>query len=236
MMSKTVADHSRWRLSAELATALLTQWLLSRKKYYIDTLFFGLKISTPSSFHIVCKVAAHCLLSANKLNSLKPLQRNLISLLSGDFIMSLTARNPFYLVNEFQRDLNRALNTRLFSTAKNQNSPAANSRNNVDWSPNVDIHENADGYHLSVDLPGVKSEQIDVTADKGVLSIRGSRESLHEDKEQRRSERFYGSFLREFSMPDNADLDRIEAKSNQGVLEIFVPKVAKAEPKRITVQ
>lgn len=148
--------------------------------------------------------------------------------------MSLITRNPFYLINEIQRDLNRVFDTRL--SGNSQNLLTGNSLNNVDWSPTVDIHENADGYHLSVDLPGVKSDQIDVTADKGVLSIRGSRESVHEDKEQRRSERFYGSFLREFSMPDNADLDRIEAKSNHGVLEIFVPKVAKVEPKRITVQ
>lgn len=150
--------------------------------------------------------------------------------------MSLITRNPFYLINEIQRDLNRVFDARLFPATGNQNLLPGNGLNNIDWSPTVDIHENADGYHLSVDLPGVKSEQIDVTADKGVLSIRGSRESVHEDKEQRRSERFYGAFLREFSMPDNADLDRIEAKSNQGVLEIFVPKIAKVEPKRITVQ
>jgi len=150
--------------------------------------------------------------------------------------MSLITRNPFYLINEIQRDLNRVFDSRLFPAAGNQNLLAGNSLNNIDWSPTVDIHENADGYHLSVDLPGVKPEQIDVTADKGVLSIRGTRTANHEDKEQKRSERFFGSFLREFSMPDNADLDRIEAKSNQGVLEIFVPKVAKVEPKRITVQ
>lgn len=144
--------------------------------------------------------------------------------------MSLITRNPFYLINELQRDLNRAFDARLYA---NQNS---NSLSNADWSPTVDIHENAEGYHLSVDLPGVKPEQIDVTADKGVLSIRGSREAVHEDKDLKRSERLFGSFQRDFSMPENADLERIEAKTNQGVLSIFVPKTAKAEPKRITVQ
>lgn len=143
--------------------------------------------------------------------------------------MSLITRNPFYLLNELQRDLNRAFDARLYG---NHNTAL----NNADWSPTVDIHENADGYHLSVDLPGVPPEQIEVTADKGVLSIRGQREAVHEDKDLKRSERFFGSFLREFSMPENADLDRIEAKSNHGVLSIFVPKTAKVEPKRITVQ
>jgi HSP20 family protein len=144
--------------------------------------------------------------------------------------MSLITRNPFYLINELQRDLNRAFESRLYSSGN------GTSLSNADWSPTVDIHENADGYHLSVDLPGVAPEQIEVTADKGVLSIRGSRTAIHEDKDLKRSERFFGSFQREFSMPDNADLDRIEAKSNHGVLSIFVPKVAKVEPKRITVQ
>jgi len=145
--------------------------------------------------------------------------------------MSLITRNPFYLINELQRDLNRVFDSRLFPSTAGQTT-----LNSADWSPTVDIHENADGYHLSVDLPGVKPDQIDVTADKGVLSIRGTRESTHEDKELKRSERFFGSFLREFSMPENADLDRIEAKSEQGVLTIFVPKTAKVEPKRIAVQ
>jgi HSP20 family protein len=144
--------------------------------------------------------------------------------------MSLITRNPFYLLNELQRDLNRAFDTRLYG---NSNSTTLS---NSDWAPTVDIHESADGYHLSVDLPGVKPEQIEVTADKGVLSIRGTREAVHEDKDLKRSERFFGSFQREFSMPENADLDRIEAKSNHGVLSVFVPKSAKVEPKRITVQ
>jgi HSP20 family protein len=145
--------------------------------------------------------------------------------------MSLITRNPFYLINELQRDLNRAFESRLYSSGQN-----GTSISNSDWSPTVDIHENADGYHLSVDLPGVTPDQIEVTADKGVLSIRGERSVVHEDKDLKRSERIFGSFQREFSMPDNADLDRIEAKSDHGVLTVFVPKTAKVEPKRITVQ
>lgn len=145
--------------------------------------------------------------------------------------MSLIARNPFYLINGLQRDLNRAIETRLYSSGQN-----GTATSKADWSPTVDIHEGVDGYHLSVDLPGVAPEQIEVTADKGVLSIRGSRTTVHEDKELKRSERIFGSFQREFSLPDNADLERIEAKSNHGVLTVFVPKTAKVEPKRIAVQ
>jgi HSP20 family protein len=146
--------------------------------------------------------------------------------------MSLITRNPFALLNE----LNRVFDARQFPTASNSNLLTNNSLSNADWAPAVDIHENADGYHLSVDLPGIKPEQIEVTADKGILSIRGQRETVQEDKELKRSERFFGSFLREFSMPDNANLERIEAKSEHGVLTIYVPKTVKVEPKRITVQ
>lgn len=147
--------------------------------------------------------------------------------------MSLITRNPFALINELQRDLNRAFDSRLFPALTNSGDTALS---NTTWSPAVDIHEDSDAYHVSVDLPGVKPDAIDVTAHNNVLSIRGTRSIVNEDKEQKRSERIYGSFLREFSMPENADLDRIEAKSNHGVLDIRVPKTPKAEPKRITVQ
>jgi HSP20 family protein len=147
--------------------------------------------------------------------------------------MSLITRNPFALMTELQRDMNRIFDNRLFPTLGNgQHSTLSN----TDWIPVVDIHEDADGYHVSVDLPGVKPDDIEVTAHNNVLSIRGSRTEVSADKEQKRSERVYGTFLREFTMPDNADLDRIDAKSKNGVLDIFVPKAPKPEPKRITVQ
>ena len=142
--------------------------------------------------------------------------------------MNLTTRNPFALINE----LNRAFDSRLFPSLGNSET----SLSNTSWAPAVDIHEDKDGYHVSVDLPGVKPEDIEVTTHNSVLSIRGTRGTTNEDKEQKRSERVYGAFLREFSMPENADLDRIEAKSNHGVLDLYIPKVPKAAPKRITVQ
>lgn len=146
--------------------------------------------------------------------------------------MSFANRNPFSLLNELQRDLNRAFDNRLFPALTNGDTALSNTT----WSPVVDIHEDNDSYHISVDLPGVKPEEIEVTAHNNVLSIRGARNVINENKEQKRSERIYGSFLREFSMPENADLDRIEAKCNHGVLDLVVPKTPKSEPKRIAVQ
>ncbi len=147
--------------------------------------------------------------------------------------MSLITRHPFALINELQRDLNRAFDSRLFPALASSGDTALS---NTTWSPAVDIHEDQNAYHVSIDLPGIKPEEIEVTAHNNVLSIRGARKVVNEDKEQKRSERIYGAFLREFSMPENADLDRIEAKSNNGVLDLYIPKTPKAEPKRITVQ
>ena len=145
--------------------------------------------------------------------------------------MNLITRRPFDLMNELQRDMNSLFENRLFPAGANL---AAGQAGN--WTPAVDIHEDAEAYHVSVDLPGIDPKNIEVTADNGLLSIRGQREEVHEDKEQKRSERVFGSFLREFSLPDNADLDRVDANSKNGVLEITVPKAARAEPKRIEVR
>jgi HSP20 family protein len=144
--------------------------------------------------------------------------------------MALITRNPFALINELQRDVSRLFDNRLYPNYESA------SLNSADWVPAVDIHEDADNFFVSVDLPGIKPDDIDVTAHNGVLSIRGKREAVNEDKQQKRVERIFGSFVREFSMPESADLDRVQAKTENGVLNIVVPKVAKVEPKRITVQ
>lgn len=146
--------------------------------------------------------------------------------------MNLVTRRPYSLFNELQSDLNRAFENRLATSGESLLANGSGKR----WVPEVDIHEDDKAYHLTVDLPGIKAEEIDVTAHDGVLTIKGDREAIFEDKELKRSERVYGSFLREFSMPEAADLENIKASSNHGVLNIEVPKTGKVEPKRIPVQ
>lgn len=143
--------------------------------------------------------------------------------------MSYRNRNPFHLFNELQRDMNRLFDSRLL--------PATGTAtlSSSDWAPTVDIHEEAEAYQIAVDLPGVEPSTIDVVAHNGVLSIRGTREATREEKTLKRSERVFGSFLREFSMPEDADLDGISATNRHGVLEIRVPKRAASQPKRIAI-
>jgi HSP20 family protein len=105
------------------------------------------------------------------------------------------------------------------------------------WVPSVDVHEQGDGFTICADLPGVDPSGIDITVDHGVLVLKGQREFDRSVQEGcRRAERWSGSFCRRFVLPDTADPECIEARSEQGVLWITVAKQDKALPRRIEVQ
>lgn len=106
-----------------------------------------------------------------------------------------------------------------------------------DWTPAVDIKEEADRFVFRADLPGVDPKDIEVHMEKGILSIKGQRLSESEDSREgyRRIERVRGSFQRRFSLPDAADAEGITATSQHGVLEVVIPKRHKAQPRRIEV-
>lgn len=106
------------------------------------------------------------------------------------------------------------------------------------WTPAVDIHEEAKQFVVFADLPGVKPSEIEITAEKGVLSLRGIRnfEQKGDDGHFSRVERVSGKFVRTFTLPENVETDRINAKFKDGVLELTIPKIAKVEPRRIEVQ
>jgi HSP20 family protein len=140
----------------------------------------------------------------------------------------ITRHHPLNVFGELQRDVNRLIDNRFFTNTTSLNA-------NSDWLPAVDIHEDKESFVLAIDLPGIKPEDIHVSTHNGVLSVSGKRDGVHEDKDQKRSERFFGSFQREFSMPESADLNNVQASSKHGVLELRVPKIAKPEPKRVEV-
>lgn len=107
-----------------------------------------------------------------------------------------------------------------------------------EWAPAVDIKETENDFIIHADLPGVQSKDIEVTAENGLLTIKGERESKKEEEKDnyKRIERFSGSFLRRFTLPDSADLEKISAKTKDGVLELSIPKAEKSKPKRIDVK
>ncbi|HTQ79227.1 MAG TPA: Hsp20/alpha crystallin family protein [Thermoanaerobaculia bacterium] len=105
------------------------------------------------------------------------------------------------------------------------------------WAPRVDILENDDAFQVTAELPGVKKEDVEITVENNVLSLKGERKFEKDlNKENyHRIERVYGSFARAFTLPTRVAQDRVEAKFDNGLLMITIPKVAEARPKKIEI-
>lgn len=105
------------------------------------------------------------------------------------------------------------------------------------WAPRVDIREDEQRFLILADVPGVDPTQIEVSMDKGILSIKGERTagSAESNGKFTRIERARGGFHRRFALPDSADAEGITANGRFGVLEIVIPKKAQATPRRITI-
>lgn len=135
---------------------------------------------------------------------------------------------PWGLLNQLQKELERAQE----SGAKEGSIATA------EWAPSVDIKEDTNKFVLYADIPGVKPEDIDVSMENGVLTIKGEKktEATTEQEGYKRIERTHGSFYRRFSLPDTANAEAISAKSKNGVLEIIIPKREAVKPKKINVE
>ena len=144
--------------------------------------------------------------------------------------MSLVNYDPIFSARQLQDDINR-----LFSGWSTNDSSGVT----ADWIPSVDINEFDDRFQLFVDVPGVDPKDVDITLESGVLTITGERfaqaEKADESIVRRRAERGTGRFYRRFILPETVDADKVEAVERHGVLEIRIPKQAKAMPRRITV-
>jgi HSP20 family protein len=106
------------------------------------------------------------------------------------------------------------------------------------WAPAVDITERKDAYLVTVELPGVGIDDLEITFQDGLLTIQGERHDAHHSSEERahRVERRYGPFLRSITLPTHVIADAIEATTQDGVLQILVPKAPEVQAKRIQVQ
>ena len=107
-----------------------------------------------------------------------------------------------------------------------------------DWSPQVDIAETDKEFVIKAEIPEVKKEDVKVTVENGVLTIRGERKQETEEKGKKfhRIERHYGSFTRSFTLPDNVDAANIKASFKDGMLGLTIQKTAEAKPKSIEVK
>ena len=110
------------------------------------------------------------------------------------------------------------------------------STNSRSYTPEVDVRSNDDRITFSFDVPGVKKEDLEITLEKGVLTVKGSRKfEPGSPKEQLLLGRSYGSFTRSFTLPDYVDEQSLSAKLADGVLFIELPKAPKARPRRIEI-
>ena len=106
------------------------------------------------------------------------------------------------------------------------------------WAPALDISERKDAYLVTVELPGVEADDLEITMEDGLLTIQGERHFAHDSSEQQfhRVERRYGAFRRSITLPAQVQAELIEASFDNGVLQIVVPKAEEAKPKRIQVR
>ena len=138
--------------------------------------------------------------------------------------MNLMRYEPWAPAGTFLREFDRLLQT-----------PGREAANQ--WVPAVDIRELEDAFVVLVDVPGVEASEIEISVENGVLSLSGSRELEQSESTDNynRIERASGKFVRRFTLPDDIDPEAVTARSQNGVLEISLPKSPNTLPRRIDI-
>lgn len=146
--------------------------------------------------------------------------------------MNLIKWDPFKELEEISNSLNHFFG-RTPAPSRSDVGMLAES----DWNPSVDISETEAAYLIKADIPGVKKEDVKVTVQDGMVTIRGERKQEKEEKGKKfhRIERTYGNFMRSFRMPDDADESGVSAEFKEGMLNVTLKKSATAKPKSIEV-
>ncbi|WP_193211520.1 Hsp20/alpha crystallin family protein [Luteolibacter marinus] len=140
-------------------------------------------------------------------------------------------------IREMQ-DLQSRVLSALQSSASLKNDESRESLTVAEWTPVVDITEDADEYVIKAELPEVKREDVKVTVENGQLTFSGERRIEKEEtgRKYHRVERAYGSFLRSFQLPENADPEKVSADFKDGVLNIHLGKQEAVKPRQIEVK
>lgn len=146
--------------------------------------------------------------------------------------MNMTRFEPWGLFDLLHRDLDEIAGRRFGAAIPADGNLAS------DWVPAVDILEEKDRFVLRADVPGVNPDAIEISMEKGILTVAGERreEANVEFDGLKRIERVSGRFRRRFTLPEVADADNITAKTANGILEVTIPKQPEVQPRRIAVQ
>jgi len=147
--------------------------------------------------------------------------------------MSIVQYNPWSNPRGLQDEIRQVFD-RFLGESEGDQSNVVTSQ----WVPRVDIREDANGFVILADIPGVDPKDIEIHMDKGILTLRGERQAEKSEEQGRysRVERSHGVFYRRFALPDSANAEGITATSSHGVLRIGIPKKPETTPRRIQVQ
>ena len=143
--------------------------------------------------------------------------------------MTFVKWDPFRDFMNLDRGFNAVLNAAARSV-DSEGTPAT-------WAPAVDIFEKGTDLVIRAELPGISKDEIEIDVEDHTLTLRGERKQDVEVEEGKsyRSERTYGLFTRQFRLPPTVDAGRIGARHKDGVLEIVLPKMEQAKPKRVEI-
>lgn len=118
--------------------------------------------------------------------------------------------------------------------------PTSRFNNNMNFNPNVDIVENNREYQIIVDIPGINENDLKIDLHGNTLSISGEKKQDNTSNKQdyHHVERFYGGFQRSFTLPEDSNLNHIDASLKNGVLTIIVPRRPELKPisRRINIR
>jgi HSP20 family protein len=143
--------------------------------------------------------------------------------------MNVSIWDPF-------REMEALLNTYTMPARRKATAEDNGSLATGDWAPVVDILETDNAFVLKVELPGVEKDDVDVSIDNRILTIKGEKKNDNKDKKIHRTECRYGSFVRNFTLPQDVDVDKVEAACKNGVLSLTLTKMEQAKPKQIEVK
>jgi HSP20 family protein len=147
--------------------------------------------------------------------------------------MALIRWEPVAELNSIQSEMNRLFNA-FFDQPSSGGSEAAASRR---WIPAMDLVETTDHYVLRADLPGLTEADVNVQLEDNVLTISGERKSEHERRPEGyyRLERAFGGFSRSLTLPDGIDPSGVQARFENGVLEVTIPKPERRKPRKVEI-
>ena len=144
--------------------------------------------------------------------------------------MAMTRWDPFRDLMSIQNEMNRLFG-RTYGGDVGESTRGA-------WTPALDVFETQEKFVITMELPGVSPDDVDISVEDSTLMVRGERKFYSEQQEESflRIERRFGEFTRSLTLPSTADAESIQASFDQGVLTIEVPKREEAKPRKISIK